>query len=295
MKTFISRLLLIVLCFSVATAVEAKKKKKPRFKPYYMVTEQVSDYAAAVTATREKLQQSDFKIVGEYKVTDDRIVFIITNDKLLNTAAKTDFGGYGAVIRVAVTKGEKDVQVSYVNPIYMSYAYQMEDMSEVDKALKALFGESKAFGSKRGHSKRKLNGYHYMAFMPYFDDHEELGSFASHKEALDTINKNLSADNKGLTKIFEVAIPGKDEVLIGVAINTGEGSDKNILEKIDTADLKHTAYLPYALLVSGKDVYSLHGKFRIALAFPDLGMGQFMNIMGAPDAITESLKTTTKK
>ncbi|MDQ7048909.1 MAG: hypothetical protein Q9M92_04930 [Enterobacterales bacterium] len=293
MKNFITRLLLIILCFSVITA-EAKRKKKPRFMPYYMVTEQVTDYAAAVTATRDKLQQSDFKLVGEYDSIPDRTIFIVTSDALLANAAKTEFGGYGAVIRVAVTKTDKEVQVSYVNPIYMSYAYQMQDISDVDKSLKALFGDSKPFGSKKGHSKRKLNGYHYMAFMPYFDDHDELGSFDSHKEALDAVHRNLSADNKGLAKIFEVAIPGKDEVLVGIAINDGEGADKNILEKIDTADNKHTAYLPYAVLVSGNKIYSLPGKFRIALAFPDLGMGQFMNIMDAPDGIVDSLKAVTK-
>ncbi len=293
MKTFITRLLLIILCFSVITA-EAKRKKKPRFKPYYMVTEAVTDYAAAVAATRDKIQQSDFKLVGEYNLIADRTIFIITSDALLANAAKTKFGGYGAVIRVAVTKADKEVQVSYVNPIYMSYAYQMEDITDVDKALKELFGKTEAFGSKKGHSKRKLNGYHYMAFMPYFEDHDELASFDSHKEALEAVHRNLTADNKGLTKIFEVAIPGKDEVLIGVAINDGDGADKNILEKIDTAGNKHTAYLPYAVLVSGKNIYSLPGKFRIALAFPDLGMGQFMNIIDAPDGILNSLKTVTK-
>jgi len=293
MKTLITRLLLIILCFSVITA-EAKRKKKPRFKPYYMVTEQVTDFAAAVGATRDKISSSDFRIVGEYNAIADRMIFIITSDALLANAAKTDFGGYGAVIRVAVTKTDKDIQVSYVNPVYMGYSYQMANLSDVDKALKGLFGESKVFGSKKGLSKRSLNGYHYMAFMPYFEDQDKLGSFSSHKEALDRVNKNLASGNKGVTKIFEVAIPGKDEVLIGIAINDGDGADKNILKKIDTAGNKHSAYLPYTVLVSGDTIYSLPGKFRIALAFPDLGMGQFMKIMDAPDGIVDSLKAVTK-
>jgi hypothetical protein len=46
--------------------------------------------------------------------------------------------------------------------------------------------------------------------------------------------------------------------------------------------------------VSGKHAYMLHGKFRIAQSFPDLSMGNFMNISGAPDAIENSIKEAIK-
>jgi hypothetical protein len=39
----------------------------------------------------------------------------------------------------------------------------------------------------------------------------------------------------------------------------------------------------------------LHGKFRIALDFPDLTMGTFMKISGAPSAIEEKLKAVAVK
>jgi hypothetical protein len=59
----------------------------------------------------------------------------------------------------------------------------------------------------------------------------------------------------------------------------------------DRGELRHTAHLPYALLVSGRHAYALAGKFRIALAFPDLSMGTFMKISGAPNAIRDSLES----
>jgi hypothetical protein len=62
------------------------------------------------------------------------------------------------------------------------------------------------------------------------------------------------------------------------------------MSAIDTDDLRHSAHLPYEVLVSGKHVYMLHGKFRIAQSFPDLGMGSFMNISAAPDAIENTIK-----
>jgi hypothetical protein len=176
----------------------------------------------------------------------------------------------------------------------MSYAYQMKDVSEIDNELKAVFGEGVAFGSKKGLSKRALNGYQYMMMMPEFEDHDKLGSFNSHQEAIDQVNKNLSSGDFQLTKVFEVAIPGKEEVLIGVGIDGGDGADRFILETIDVANNRHSAYAPYAILISGSKVYSQAGKFRIALAFPDLGMGQFMEISDAPDGIVDSLKQVIK-
>ncbi len=293
MKKTISQLLLVILCFSVLTA-EAKRKKKPRFKPYYLVSAEIGAYESAVKQTRDKITASEFKLLGEYSPLADRTIFAITSDKLLAIASKTEFGGYGAVIRVAVTNTDKGAQVSYVNPTYMSYAYQMEDISEVSASITALFGEAVAFGSKRGETKRSLNGYQYMMMMPEFEDHDKLGSFDSHQTALATVNKNLASGVLKLTKVFEIALPGKDEVLIGVGIDDGDGADKFIMDTIDKSDTKHSAHLPYTVLISDDTVYSQAGKFRIALAFPDLGMGQFMDISDAPDGIVNSLKMLIK-
>jgi hypothetical protein len=57
----------------------------------------------------------------------------------------------------------------------------------------------------------------------------------------------------------------------------------------DTGDLKHTAHLPYQILVTGNKAIALPGKFRIAVSFPDLGMGTFMRISNAPGAIQQTL------
>ena len=54
---------------------------------------------------------------------------------------------------------------------------------------------------------------------------------------------------------------------------------------IDFAQQKHVTFLPYELLVVGKEVRMLHGLFRIALSFPDLTMGTFTKIMSTPEEI----------
>jgi hypothetical protein len=47
----------------------------------------------------------------------------------------------------------------------------------------------------------------------------------------------------------------------------------------------HVAALPYEIYIVGSTVYALYARYRIALSWPALGMGQFMTIVRAPDAI----------
>ena len=284
---------MVVLLCCVSFNVEAAKKKKPRFKPYLMVSSQAGEFAKAVTDTRLTITNSDFKLVGDYSPYESAHVFVITNDTLLKAASESEFGGYGAVIRMAVTDVDGEIQVSYVNPIYMTNLYHIPEVPDVIAELEKTFGKGDSFGSKKGKTKRNLKKYQYMMFMPEFDDHDKLGKFDSHQQALETVNGNLGSGKYQLTKVFEVAIPGKDEVLIGVTIGDGEGADTTVMPLVDKSSQKHTAHLPYAVLVSGSKVYSQAGKFRIASSFPDLTMGTFMDISGAPDAIKKSLKQLT--
>jgi len=259
-------------------------------KPFVLVSNAPGDAAAVINDTKGKLESGGFKVVGEYSPYAGAHIIVVTNDDLLSIAGKTKFGGYGAVVRVSVTEAGDKIQVAYANPLYWGAAYQMQDTSSVASALTRALGEGTPYGSSNGLSESKLRKYHYMAFMPYFKDHDELGDFDSHAEAVANVNKRLADGVKGMSKVFEVSIPGKDETLIGVAITQGDGGDKFIMEKVDLGEIKHTPHLPYAVLISGKDVYALAGKFRIALSFPDLTMGGFAGIMSSPGAIKESLE-----
>ena len=75
--------------------------------------------------------------------------------------------------------------------------------------------------------------------------------------------------------------------VFGVAMNGGEHSDGGWIKKIDMQD--SIAGLPYELYIVDNQVSSPHGRFRIALAFPDVGMGQFMRISSLPNAIMETM------
>ena len=267
-------------------------------KPFELVSNEAADFTGVVDATKSKLQSGGFTLAGEYSPYEGAHVFVVTSDELQAAAAKSDFGGYGAVIRVAVTNNADKVEVSYSNPVYWSKAFRIPaDLTPVAEKMTAALGSSEPFGSKKGLTEAKLKKYHYTAFMPYFDDPDTLGKFDSFADAMEKINKSLAAGTGGVSKVFEVKIPGKDQALIGVAMTEGVAADKSIMDKIDVHGTRHTAHLPYAILVSGKTAYALSGKFRIALSFPDLSMmgaGSFMEIMDAPPAIKESLSSVAK-
>lgn len=125
--------------------------------------------------------------------------------------------------------------------------------------------------------------------MPYFDDTVELEDFDSYNAALAKVDASVKSGTPNLKMVYKVSIPGKDLTLYGFGLS-GENGESQFMPIIDGGSPKHTAFLPYEVLVMGDEVHILHGRFRIALAFPDLTMGTFSKIMSTPGAIEELLE-----
>jgi len=244
----------------------------------------------AVKNVKAKLTSAKFEIVGEDSPYPDGSLRLIgvTNAELKRAASQHSTGGFGAVMRVAVTKNGGAVEVSYTNPAYLGIAYKLGELSGVGQALSAALGPGEAFGSK-GLSEAKLARYHYMATMPGFKDAKKVASFASHAEAVSAIEKAMKQPDSDMRAIWQVKVSG-DQTLFGVRLDGGpwRGQIKGIMDKIDISTPKSSAALPWEILVSGKDVYYLPGKYRIALMFPDLTMQQFLKISNVPDMMERS-------
>jgi len=244
-----------------------------------------------------------FTVAGEYSPYPDANILIVTNDDLKKNAADSEHGGFGAVQRVSITKANDEIQVSYTNPIYMSNVYRMKsDLIGVSAGLATALGRIEEFGAK-GMTAKQARKYHYMLGMEYFDEPSVLAEYASYEEAVQSVDAKLTANDNGVTKVYRVDVPGKQESLFGVAMKGVAEADKYmddrfIMSEIDFRDIKSTAHLPYEVLVSGNKVYALYARFRIAISFPDLSMmgkNSFMNIMKTPDAIRDVLKKTVQK
>ncbi|ABA87544.1 hypothetical protein Pcar_0283 [Syntrophotalea carbinolica DSM 2380] len=285
-KIFASLPYLLLFSLLAVTAVHAED----RYFPYVLASQEAATVADKADAVKQALMAGGFEIAGEYAPYAGAHILVVTSADLKKAATASDFGGYGAGVRVALTQVSDQVQIAYTNPFYMQHIYRMkEDLSGVAAALEKALGKQKDFGMQEGLTARKLSEYHYMFGMPYFDDHIELLAYADHQSALDKVESGL-ADSEAVSKVYRIDIPGKQESVFGVAIIEGKGADKTVMAATDTGDLRHTPHLPYELLVSGNKAYILHGKFRIAQSFPDLGMGTFMKISGAPNAIEETIK-----
>lgn len=284
---------LLALCATLAFAQEAV------LKPFVLASRGQGDLAQKLDATKAALTSAGFTVAGSYSPYPGAAVIGVTNDELRSNAAKSAHGGFGAAVRVSVTKVKDQVQVAYTNPSYMANAYRMAgDLKDTAAKLQATLGRIEEFGAA-GLTPEKLRKYHYMFGMEYFDEPNTLASYGSHEEALKAVEAGLAAGKQGVTKVYRIDVAGKKETLFGVAMK-GEGDnkymdDKYIMSEIDFKDVKSTAHLPYDILVSDNKVYALYARFRIAISFPDLSMmgaNSFMNIMKAPEATRAALALT---
>lgn len=272
-----------------------------QLKPFVLAYRTTGEVARAAEEAKAKLAAAGFELVGAYEPYESAAVLVVTSPELKAAAAKSKFGAYAAGQRVTVTRVSGEVQVSYTNPVYMQYAYRMEaDLAPVAAKLAAALGHAQEFGPGEGKTASELRKYHYMMGMEYFDEPNTLATYPSHEAAVQAVEAGLAAGKQGVTKVYRVDVPGKKEVLFGVAMK-GDGDaakfmdDRYIMNEIDFRDLKSTAHLPYDLLVSDNKVYAQYARFRIAISFPDLSMmgsNSFMNIMKSPEAIRRALALT---
>lgn len=263
--------------------------------PYVLGSPIPGDLTEVEAEVRTALEEAGFEVVGGYEPYEGARVVVVTHSDILEVAAGSDMGGFAAVLRVGITDNDGKVEVSYTNPTWVAGICRLEsDLGPISMAMEEALGRDQDFGSKKGKEPRRLRKYHYMAFMPHFNDPVLLAEHTTHEEAVAAVEAGLAAGEAGTSKVYRVDVPDKDEVLFGVALTEGEGADANVMAVTDKGEIKHTAHLPYELLVSGPNVYALHGKFRIAQSFPDLGMGTFMKISGAPKNIHQSLEVVAQ-
>ncbi|MGM0552810.1 MAG: hypothetical protein ACQETK_03220 [Pseudomonadota bacterium] len=289
-----------VLVTVVALSTFAQAAIADEYRPFILAyTTTGTDVRGEAEAVRERLEEAGFETLGEYPVSDARHVVVVTHDDLLRVAGTDARAGYLAPIRVGITRVNGDLQVSYNNLEYFRHAYRVDDpVATISGRLEQVLGAQRDFGSDDGMSPRDLSRYRYAFGMERFDRPYELGSFNSRREALAELDDNLAQRAGGVSEIYRVDIPGQDVTVIGVAIREADGADSDAadrftLETVDVRDHRHTAYVPYEILVRGGEIEALHMRFRAALHWPDLSMlgaNSFMKLRRSPGAIEEALQ-----
>jgi len=257
-----------------------------------------ADLGAELGTVEKKLQAAGFTVIGRHMPKGVAgATVIVTDAGILDAIGKV--GGRAitaAALRVGV---QADGTVSYMNPDYWYRAFVRGQFGQVQAAVQAAqarlvqaLGEGKPFGGDVDAD--DLPSYRYMFGMERFDsDNSLLATHASFEAALASVRANLAKGAGDTAKVYEVVMPERKIAVFGVAMNSADSGEGWWVNKIDGAS--HVAALPYELFIVDNKVYALYARYRIALSWPELGMGQFMGIMNAPNAIQDTMLKVAAK
>ena len=252
-----------------------------------------ADLPSHLTQVEKKLQAEGFTVLGRHMpkgVTGQGGV--VVSDPALLTAIRAT-GPSRSIIAAGIRVGvSADGSVSYMNPDYWYRAYLRGQFSGAEGAVKSVqqrlvkaLGEGSAFGGDVPQS--ALADYRYMFGMERFDSaNSELASHASFEDALKAVQANLGKGLGDTQRVYEVVMPEQKMAVFGVAMNSGSDGEAWWVNKIGP---DFPAALPYELFIVDNKVYALYARYRIALGWPALGMGQFMGIINAPESIRNTL------
>jgi hypothetical protein len=267
--------------------------------PYVMVGESEMNLGAAEQKVTSVLQEKGFDVIGSYHVEGNQTlkVIVYTRQDLKDiTIQVKDRGALAAALKVGLKSDGPGTHISYLNPEYLFQAYLMDEYdkhasglekvaADVKSALSPLGSENTGFGG--GMTAEELREYHYKVFMPYFTDPVELEEFSSFEEAVTMIEKNLKAKKGETIWVYSLKFPNEEVAVYGVGLMNEEEGEKHFLPIIGE---DHLAAMPYEIIIQGKEATMLHGRYRIALHWPDLTMGTFTKIMSTPGDVKKVMK-----
>lgn len=301
MKPFYRLLLIAIsMCSFIGTLYSQEKE----LSPYYRVATLEGTLDEGSVKVTEALQSKEFTILGSYNPGGDENLLVIayTRKDLQEVTNKTGEGGIlASILKIGLKKSGSSVIVSMLNPEYLFYGYLRDETDNYLTALTSIANECRSAMEIVGNDFTTFGGqeeiddlkdYHYMAFMPYFDDFVELNEFSSFQKGLSVIRKNLDTKKGNTINVYELVLPSSKVAVFGIGLLDPEDGESSFLPVIGADNL---AALPYEILLMDKKAIMLHGKFRFALHWPDLSMGQFMKISSTPGDVEEFLKLISEE
>jgi len=267
--------------------------------PYIKIGESKESIQQVSEQVIAALKNNSFTILGTYNPSNKSSLKVIafTRSDLSNTVIKVvDRGALAAIFKVGLIEKNGNVIISYTNPEYILRAYLMDNYNtfkstfqKFDSDLKTTFAnignEFESFGGVV--EADNLKNYHYKIMMPYFTDPVELAQYSSFEEGLKTIENNLKNKKGNTVQVYRLVFKSQKIAVFGVGLKDKEEGESHFLPIIGE---DHVAALPYEIILQGKEATMLHGKYRIALHWPDLTMGTFMKIMSTPGDIKDTLE-----
>ncbi len=245
-----------------------------------------------VSIVEQKLKSAGFQVLGTHypRGLPLHAVVVVTDKAWLQTIRAL---GGSAIIGAGIRVGVKaDGSVSYINPDYWYRAYlqrrfeaQRHAVEALQKRLAKALGDRGRFGGDV--PAVDLPKYRFMIGMERFDtDKALLYTHANFDAALKTVRQNLFRNMNHTSQVYEVVMPERKLAVFGVAMN-GPASGEHIWVKQN--GVEHIAALPWEVYIVEGRVYALYARYRTALAWPALGLGDFMRISDHPDTVQAML------
>lgn len=271
--------------------------------PFYKIGEKNEAITTVENEINEALKSANYEILGSYNVANntDFKVIVFTNSNIKNLALSySDRGALAIAQKISLIYKDGKTTISLLNPKYMFHAYFQKEFEKnasilIDEtnAIKSVFTELGYSLSPFGGEViiRNLRDYQYMIGMPDFNDPVELNTYASFEEGLKTIRANLEAKKGNTVKVYELVSEDKNVAVFGVGLLDVEEGEKHFLSIIGEDQL---AAMPYEIILQGKEVTMLHGRFRFALYWPELTMSTFTKIMSTPGKVEEFMKAISE-
>lgn len=293
MKKFLF-LTLTFLVLSISTSGQAQE-----ISPYILVGENSSSLEDTEKMVIDKISSAGFEVIGQYHAENNQTLKVIVYSRkdLQQIALKIkDRGALAAALKIGLKSDGPGTTISYLNPEYLFQAYFMDSYdshskglekiaADVATALSPLGDKNTGFGG--GMTAEDLREYHYKIMMPYFTDPVELKEFSSFEEGVKTIEKNLNANKGGTKLVYNLTFPEQKVAVFGIGLMDEEKGEKQFLPIIGET---HLAALPYEIILQGTEATMLHGRYRIALHWPELTMGTFMKIRNTPGDIKDTFE-----
>ena len=247
-----------------------------------VIAEDVSAYLVGkhmdAQSARKNLKSVGYEILATYDSVKDGQTIVFTSAALKAEAAK-EKRAHAAVLRLFIDNQEN--KISITNPVYFGRAFMQDDYNEnvFNAELEKISG---AFSGLEGSVDKldadDISGYRFMFGMPYYEDADELGD-GDQAELLSKVKAD--ADKV----IFELKLSDKS-TLVGYKLTLTPES-KDFVETIGRAN---AAVLPYCISIEDGKATSLAAKYYLAVSYPKLSMGQFMEIADVPGQIEDDLK-----
>ena len=291
--------LVYIFCILASMAFAQDGKLSPFYKLKINLNHDLEQLKSEVV---DAFVGKSFELIGDYHPAnnDDLRVLCFTRNDLSELCLKSkDRGALASVVRVGISKKGEAANLSLLNPQYVFCAYLtnyesdksslMAIVDDAKEALTSLGSNLEVFGGVL--SEKALKKYHYKMMMPYFSDPVELNNFTSFEDGLAKIRKNLKGGKGNTNLVYEQVFTDEKVAVFGVGLMDAEDGEGYFLPIVGE---DHIAAMPYEIILQGKEVTMLHGKYRFALYWPELTMGTFMKIMSTPGDVEDFLEGITQ-